>query len=234
MAPRLAQSKLDRIGLRIKLQITKDALNLGTQSLQSAGIVLRLSTNGAQSCIGRPHESGPSLRLLHRFLTHACVDQHDGNAVNLRTLNQQRPHFRLKQQTYFGLECEEKTIKHIRRIPRLPNLHIAILQKFAPFLAPSCCAICQQQFHPRHGPPQTLQQNGCSACFAQRDCVNPNPVLTSALCVTTQSLFNELAIKRLCLGSLVQLTSKQGLRQAHENAVKPKREIRNHSANPKE
>jgi len=49
-----------------------------------------------------------------------------------------------------------------------------------------------------------------------------------------KSLFNELAIKRLCLGSLVQLTSKQGLRQAHEKAVKPKREIRNHSANPKE
>jgi len=32
----------------------------------------------------------------------------------------------------------------------------------------------------------------------------------------------------------VQLASKQWLRQAHENAVKPKREIRNHSADPKE
>jgi hypothetical protein len=50
----------------------------------------------------------------------------------------------------------------------------------------------------------------------------------------TKSLFNELAIKWLCLGSLVQLTSKQGLRQAHENTVKPKREIGNHSENPKE
>ena len=152
--------------------------------------------------------------------------------MNLSTLNKEGPHFRFKQQTQFGFECAEKTIKHFWRIPRLPNLQITVLQKFAPFFAPSCCAIREQQLHPRQGLSQTLKQNGRRACFAQRDRVNPNPVLTSTLRVMAKALFNELAIKRLCLRPLVQLASKQGLCQAHEHAVKPKRETRNHSMRP--
>ena len=222
--PLLSQSQLIGVGLGIKLEVAHHALHFCTQRLQALRIQRGLRPDGRQCGKRRPCQPGQALRLAQRFVAQARIDQHQWHSQALATMHQIRPHLGLHQDAKIRFEVLQKTLYRIRRVPRLPGLQVAGLQKFQAFGAAGRGAVGKQQAHLWQLLAQSHDQHRNGTRLAQRHRVKPDRgtvVRRHWLGIAAKTFANALTITRLHHTAAQQFAFEQRLRQPHQAGIKP-------------
>ena len=120
-----------------------------------------------------------------------------------------------------------KAARGARRVPGLPDLHIAWLQQAAPGFAPGGRAVGEQKTHAGQCLAQLLQQRRCRMGFAQRHGMNPDPGAGRRGClqrvVTAKALLHVLGVEGFLVRALLQFAAQERLRQPQHGAVQAQR-----------
>ena len=219
-------------GGRIELDVAGNEYAGSAQCAQALGVMLCLGIGCAKAAVNPLRQAGQALPLAQGFFTQAGIDQCHGYALRVAGGQQLRPDFRFHDQADTGAKGAQKALHGAACVPRQPDLHIAGLQQFLPFLPAGGRAVREQQAQLRLRLAQSLQHDACRARFAQRYGVNPQPLSGVLLRlrllvrgVAGKALVRGVQVQRLCHAAPAQLAFEQGLCQPKEQVVEAEHHV---------
>ena len=151
--------------------------------------------------------------------------------------NHVRPDLGLDQQAHLRRTCVQKPPYRTRRIPGLPELHIAGLQQGRAGCASGRCAVGQDDAYTGNGFAQCGQQQARSPGFAQRDRVDPDagtgPLaqgLQDLGRVIAKAFIHPLPVHGLSAGTATQAPAQHRNQGPAQEAVHPQSQTRGQTA----
>jgi hypothetical protein len=220
LAQRHGRGQLPRVGRGVEFQVAVDAGDLGAERHQPVRVGFGLRPHGRERRVRRPCQPRQPLGRGQRFFVEPRIGQHQRNAALGTGRRHFGPDLGFHQHADARLELVQKTRHGARRVPRLPDLCIARFEQLGAFVAAGGGAMRQQDRNARVLPAQLGDQDGGSACFAERDGMHPALGMASgSFVVVAEALFNRHAIAGLGHRPTPQLAANQRLHNSSKGAV---------------
>ena len=106
----------------------------------------------------------------------------------MRLIDHHRPDFGIDQKPCSGLKMPQKPGHHLRRVPRLPHLHIAVVQQIHALLSARGRAVREHKLDARMRLANRGHQCLDGAGFTQRHRVDPHTTCAGGHTVVTETL----------------------------------------------